>query len=252
MPPPGPLPSHRSRVIPISASTTSSPSRLARRSSVNSCASRSNVSCRATSRAWATRLTTVTGPGRITRAEIRNSHASRNSSVGESCSIARARRHSSSSFSSSVVGTRHPRYCAASRRCSVRVLARRPYERIAAGSTRSCSAKRSTAACGAEATSSGTNPSHGNVHTATARPSRSAGPRPRPGSTNATSAGARVKNRNKSSRPISGNRRSPSSSSSLNTGATTRQPPTRTPKMPWSEAYPAKSARNFLVTTASP
>jgi hypothetical protein len=39
------------------------------------------------------RSTTVTGPGRITRAEIKYSHASRNNSVGESCSIARASRN---------------------------------------------------------------------------------------------------------------------------------------------------------------
>jgi hypothetical protein len=54
------------------------------------------------------------------------SHASRNSSVGESCSIARASRNSSSSLNSSVDGGRHPRYCATRRRCSVRVFARRP------------------------------------------------------------------------------------------------------------------------------
>ncbi|CAM3309836.1 hypothetical protein PSET11_02482 [Arthrobacter ulcerisalmonis] len=53
-------------------------------------------------------------------------------------------------------------------------------------------------------------------------PSRSAGPRPRPGSTNATSAGVRVKKRNNSSRPISGNPRSRSSSSSANTRAATQ------------------------------
>ena len=126
----GPVPSHRSRVIPIAGSVTSRPS-----SAVSSCASRSNVSRCATSRACATRLTTVTGPGpgRITFAEIRYSHTSRNSSVGESCSIARASRNSSSSFNSNVVAVRHPRYCAASRRCSVRVFARCPYERITSG-----------------------------------------------------------------------------------------------------------------------
>jgi len=81
---------------------------------------------------------------------------------------------------------------------------------------------------GAATTSSGTNPSHGNVHSATDSPNRSAGPRPRPGSTNATSAGARVKNRNNSSRPISGNPRSRSSSSSANTCVANRDlPPTR-------------------------
>jgi hypothetical protein len=78
-------------------------------------------------------------------------------------------------------------------------------------------ANRATATAGAAPTSSGTNPSQGSVHNVTARPNRSAGPRPRPGSTNATSAGANVKNRNNSSRPISGNPRSRVSSSSANT-----------------------------------
>jgi hypothetical protein len=122
----GPVDNHRSRVMRTSGSVTSSPSNAAHRVSENSCASRSKVSRCASARACATRSTTVTGPGRITRAEIRYSHPSRNSSVGESCSIARASRNSSSSLSSSVVGSRHPRYFATSRRCSVRVLARRP------------------------------------------------------------------------------------------------------------------------------
>ena len=43
-----------------------------------------------------------------------------------------------------------------------------------------CSASRVTATGGAAVTSSGTNPSHGNVHGWTASPSRSPGPRPRP------------------------------------------------------------------------
>ncbi len=59
---------------------------------------------------------------------------------------------------------------------------------------------RDTATGGAVTTRSGTNPNHGNVHNAIAIPSRSAGPRPRPGSTNARSAGESVKNRNSSSR----------------------------------------------------
>jgi Protein of unknown function (DUF4242) len=54
-------------------------------------------------------------------------------------------------------------------------------------------------------------PSHGNVASATASPSLSAGPRPRPGSRNATSARVSVKYRIRSSRPISGNVRSRSS-----------------------------------------
>ena len=49
--------------------------------------------------------------------EIRYSHASRNSSFGESCSIARANRNSSSSFHSTARPTaRQPRYWATSRR----------------------------------------------------------------------------------------------------------------------------------------
>lgn len=74
-------------------------------------------------------------PRRITRAEIRYSHASRNNSSGESCSSARASRNSSTSFNSSGPAARHPRYRAASRRCYVRVFARRPYNRSASGST---------------------------------------------------------------------------------------------------------------------
>lgn len=60
--------------------------------------------------------------GRLTWSQRRDllaasySHTSRNNNVGESCSIVRASRNSSSSFNSSVVGAGHPRYCAASRR----------------------------------------------------------------------------------------------------------------------------------------
>ena len=72
--------------------------------------------------------------------------------------------------------------------------------------------------------------SHGSVHSCTARPSRSAGPRPRPGSMKATSAGVSVKNRISSSRLMSGNDRSRSSSSSENTRvATRRASPSPTP-----------------------
>ena len=67
-------------------------------------------------RACATLSNTVTGPGRITCAEIKYSHASLNNNVGESCSIARANRNSSNSLNSNDVGTRHPRYRATSRR----------------------------------------------------------------------------------------------------------------------------------------
>ena len=56
------------------------------------------VSYRARSRAAATRSRMLTTPGRTRRDENRYSHASRNSSFGESCSIARANRNSSRSF----------------------------------------------------------------------------------------------------------------------------------------------------------
>ena len=63
-----------------------------------------------------------------------------------------------------------------------------------AGSSPSRSGSRATAAGGAAHTSSGTNPSYGNVASATASPSLSVGP-PRSGSRNATSAGVNVKYR---------------------------------------------------------
>src|SRR5712691_428819 len=84
-----------------------------------------------------------------------------------------------------------------------------------------------TAAGGAEATSSGTNPSHGNVASWTAIPSRSPGPRPAPGSTNAASAGVNVKYRNNSSLLISGNDRNCSYCSRENIFSDTQPPPPR-------------------------
>ena len=136
----GPVDSHRNRDIPIDGSMTSNPSSSAHRCR-GELVRQPVVGLRpapARGRARPAR-TSVTGPGRITRAEIRYSHASRNNNVGESCSIARASRNSSSSFSSIAPAARQPRYCAASRRCSVRVCARCPYERICAASTLSCS-----------------------------------------------------------------------------------------------------------------
>jgi hypothetical protein len=109
------------------------------------------------------------------------------------------------------------------------VCDRFPYPRNAPGSKASCSASRATAAAGADATSSGTNPSQGNVESWTAIPRRSAGPRPAPGSTNATSAGVNVKYRNNSSRLISGNDRSCSYCSRENIFSDTR-PPSATPE----------------------
>jgi hypothetical protein len=64
----------------------------------------------------ATRSRMRTTPGRTTRDEIRYSQASRNSTVGESCSIARANRNSSSSFRSMLSIARQPQYATISRR----------------------------------------------------------------------------------------------------------------------------------------
>jgi hypothetical protein len=50
------------------------------------------------------------------RTEIKYSHATRNSSFGESCSIARANKNSSSSFHSVAPIDRQPGYRATSRR----------------------------------------------------------------------------------------------------------------------------------------
>jgi len=83
---------------------------------------------------------------------------------------------------------RHPEYCNTSRRWSVRVCSHSPYPASTPASRCSWSANRPTAAGGAAVTSSGTNPSHARVHSCTARPRRSHGERPRPGSTNARSA----------------------------------------------------------------
>ena len=74
---------------------------------------------------------------------------------------------------------------------------------------------RATAAAGAAARSSGTNPSHGRVHNCTAAPSTMPGPRNF--RTNASSAGASVKYLISSVRAGSGNPRSCASSSWENT-----------------------------------
>ena len=73
-------------------------------------ATRAQVSVRARSRAVATRSRTFTTPGRTSRDDNRYSHACRNSSFGESCSIARANRNSSRSFHSPVSIDRQPAY----------------------------------------------------------------------------------------------------------------------------------------------
>ena len=94
----GPVPSQASRVRPSSGSGTSIPSSSARRKPVSIGSSRCHVSLRARFRAAATRSRTSTTPGRTRRDDDRYSHASRNSSFGESCSSARANRNSSRSF----------------------------------------------------------------------------------------------------------------------------------------------------------
>jgi len=79
----------------------------------------------------------------------------------------------------------------------------------------SLSDSRATAAAGAAATSSGTNPSHGSVHSCTAAPSTFFLSRNL--LTNSSSAGVRVKNLISSAQAGSGNARSCASSSSENT-----------------------------------
>lgn len=115
-------------------------------------------------RAAATRSSSVTTPGRITREETRCSHASRNNKLGESCSIARASRNSSSSLRSSSPAVRQPRYRATCCRCEERVCSRPPWRASSPTEIRNRSDKRATAAEGAEGTSAGTKPSQGRTH----------------------------------------------------------------------------------------
>jgi hypothetical protein len=96
-------------VRPSTGSTVSSESSSALRCGVSSGATRSQVSARARSRAAATRSRTFTTPGRTSRDDDRYSHACRNSSFGESCSIARANRNSSRSFHRAASTCRQPR-----------------------------------------------------------------------------------------------------------------------------------------------
>lgn len=218
-----PSPSQCSRVCPSPASTTNRPSSSTRRPGVSSGSTRQNVSAFAVSRAAATRSTSHTGPGLITRELRRCSHASRNSRPGESCSIARASRNWSSSLNATSPPARQPRNSATSPRWSVRVCSRAPYDRSSPTGTTSCSDSRATAAAGTEGRSSGTNPSHGSVHSCTATPTLFAGPRC--ALTNATSPRISVKYRISSSCAIdSGNRRSCSSSASENTLVATNHP----------------------------
>jgi hypothetical protein len=73
------------------------------------------------------------------------------------------------------------------------------------GSTFNLAPSRAPATGGAALTSSSTNPSHGNVHSWTAKPKPCAGPLARREATNSTSAGVNVKNLIGWSCPMSGN-----------------------------------------------
>ena len=87
---------------PSPASAISSRSRSSRSCPVSRCTTFSHVSALAPVRAEATIFATMTTPGRIVFAEIRYSAARLNSSVGESCSIARSSRNCSRSFIASL------------------------------------------------------------------------------------------------------------------------------------------------------
>lgn len=105
----GPDSNHASGVRPNAGSTTSIPSSSVRRAASSSCgASNVQVSRRARSRAAATCSSSSTTPGRATRSEIKYSHTDPSSTFGESCSIARAMRNSSSCFHSGAPTNRHP------------------------------------------------------------------------------------------------------------------------------------------------
>jgi hypothetical protein len=107
----------------------------------------------------------------------------------------------------------------------VRGCSRSPYPRSSPiGIPNRCD-NRATAGAGAAVTSSGTNPSHGNVHNYIATPSTL---RPvRYLRRNASSALVNVKYRIRSARVISGNPRSRASSSPENTARVATRPTTR-------------------------
>ena len=110
--------SHASLVIPSPASLASSRSRSEQRCPVSRWPTRSDVSAVAPARAEVIILSRTDTPGRIVLADIRNSAARLNSSVGESCSIARSSRNCSSSFISPPPAGAlfQPRYFATSSR----------------------------------------------------------------------------------------------------------------------------------------
>jgi hypothetical protein len=104
--------SHASLVIPSPTSYISTRSRSWRTCNVSRCSTCCEVSSLAPARAVPTIFASVTAPGRITFALIRYSRARLNSSVGESCSIARSNKNCSSSFISRLPSAAvfHPRY----------------------------------------------------------------------------------------------------------------------------------------------
>lgn len=106
------------------------------------------------------------------------------------------------SFHSAGPAVRQPSRAAIVRRCSVRVCFRAPYPARSAIGIPSCTATRFAAAAGAAATSSGTKPSHGKVHSWIAIPSRFPVPRAELSSQDRSSEPS-VKYRISSSRPNS-------------------------------------------------
>jgi hypothetical protein len=106
--------SHCNLLIPSPMSYASSKSRSWRTCKVSRCATFCEVSSVPPARAVPTIFASVTAPGRITLADIRYSRARLNSSVGESCSIARSNTNCSSSFISRppAAAVFHVRYLA--------------------------------------------------------------------------------------------------------------------------------------------
>jgi len=100
----------------------------------------------------------------------------------------------------------------------------------------SFSDSRATTAAGAAATSSGTNPSHGSVHSCTATPITLPGPRNF--RTNASSADPSVKYRISSARAGSGKPRSCASSSSENTSLVATGVPSPEERTSLENTYP--------------
>ena len=106
-------------------------------------------------------------------------------------------------------------------------------------------ASRATTAAGAAATSSGTNPSHGSVHSCTATPSTLSWPRNF--RTNASSADPSVKYRISSARAGSGKPRSCASSSSENTSLVATGVPSPAERTSLENTYPT-----WMLTRSKP